>query len=137
MPYDQFVRLQLAGDLMPDAPDDPFTKFAGLGFLGLGAEYYKNSAKDQAVAEELDDRVDTLTRGFLGLTVSCARCHDHKFDPIPTRDYYSVAGIYYTTTLSDAPLCPPEEYKAYTAAQSKLKSMEDKLKKAEAELKAK
>ena len=71
---------------------DAFTKFAGLGFLGLGAEYYKNTAADQAIAEELDDRVDTLTRGFLGLTVACARCHDHKFDPIPTKDYYSLAG---------------------------------------------
>src|SRR5262249_11921412 len=117
MPYDQFVKLQIAGDLLPDAPEDAFTKYAGLGFLGLGAEYYKNTAKDQAIAEELDDRVDTLTRGLLGITVSCARCHDHKFDPIPQRDYYALAGIYFNTTLADAPLCPPEEMKAFTAAQ--------------------
>ena len=137
MPYDRFVKLQIAGDLMPDAPEDPFTKYAGLGFNGLGAEYYKNSAKDQAVAEELDDRVDSLTRGFLAITVSCARCHDHKFDPIPTIDYYALAGIYFDTKLSEAPLGPPEEFKAYTAAQTKLKSMEDKLKKAQNEAKAK
>jgi hypothetical protein len=137
VPYDRFVKLQIAGDMMPDAPEDVFTKFGGLGFLGLGAEYYKNTAAAQAIAEELDDRVDTLTRGFLGVTVSCARCHDHKFDPIPTRDYYSIAGIYMGTNLSEAPLVPPAEMKAYTDAQSKLKQAEDKLKKAQADLKAK
>jgi hypothetical protein len=137
MPYDRFVKLQIAGDLLSDAPEDPFTKFGGLGFLGLGAEYYKNTAREQAIAEELDDRVDTLTRGFLGLTVSCARCHDHKFDPIPTRDYYSLAGIYYNTNLTDAPLAPPAEVKAYNDAQNNLKQAEDKLKKLQAELKTK
>jgi uncharacterized protein DUF1553/uncharacterized protein DUF1549/cytochrome c len=137
MPYDRFVKLQIAGDMMPDAGDDPFIKYAGLGFNGLGAEYYKNSAKDQAVAEELDDRIDSLTRGFLALTVSCARCHDHKFDPIPTRDYYALAGIYFETKLTEAPLGPPEEFKAYEAAQTYLKSMEDKLKKAQKEAKDK
>jgi hypothetical protein len=128
MPYDRFVKLQIAGDMLPDAPDDPFIKYAGLGFLGLGAEYYKNSAAAQAIAEELDDRVDTLTRGFLALTVSCARCHDHKFDPIPTRDYYSIAGIYMGTSLSDAPLATPAEMKAYTAAQAKVKEIDDRIK---------
>jgi hypothetical protein len=137
MPYDRFVKLQIAGDLVPDAPADPFEKYAGLGFLGLGAEYYKNTAREQAIAEELDDRVDTLTRGFLALTVSCARCHDHKFDPIPTRDYYSLAGIYYNTNLSDAPLAPPEQVKVYAAAQNRMKQAEDRLKKMQADLKAK
>jgi hypothetical protein len=137
MPYDRFVKLQIAGDMMLDGGDDPFIKYAGLGFNGLGAEYYKNSAKDQAVAEELDDRVDALTRGFLAITVSCARCHDHKFDPIPTRDYYSLAGIYFNTKLTEAPLGPPEEFQAYQAAQKHLKSMEDKLKKAQKDAKEK
>ncbi len=138
MPYDRFVKLQIAGDLMPDAPDDVFTKFTGLGFLGLGAEYYRDAGCGQrADADELDDRVDTLMRGFLGLTVACARCHDHKFDPIPTRDYYSLAGIYAGTKLTDAPLCPPEELKAFQTAQANLKKTEDKLKKMQADLKAK
>jgi hypothetical protein len=135
MPYDQFVKLQIAGDMLPDSPQDVFTKFAGLGFLGLGAEYYKNTAAAQAIAEELDDRVDTLTRGFMGITVACARCHDHKFDPIPTKDYYSIAGIYMGTNMSDAPLAPANEVKAYSDAQSKLKQTEDKLKKAQADQK--
>ena len=135
MPYDQFVKLQIAGDMLPNAPEDAFTKFAGLGFLGLGAEYYKNTAAAQAIAEELDDRVDTLTRGFLGMTVACARCHDHKFDPVPTRDYYSIAGIYMGTNMSDAPLAPAGEVKAYNDAQTKLKQTEEKLKKAQADQK--
>jgi len=137
MAFDRFAKLQIAGDLMPDAPADPFDKFAGLGFLGLGAEYYKDPINDQIVADELDDRVDTLTRGFLGLTVACARCHDHKFDPIPTRDYYSLAGIYLGTSLTDAPLAPMDEVKAFTAAQAKVKQAEDAMKKAQAAAKAK
>ncbi|MBY0514754.1 MAG: PSD1 and planctomycete cytochrome C domain-containing protein [Gemmataceae bacterium] len=136
MPYDRFVRLQIAGDLVSKEGDD-FTRMAGLGYMGLGAEYYKNSAKDQAVAEELDDRVDTLTRGFLGLTVSCARCHDHKFDPIPTKDYYALAGVFNGTNLTDFPLAPAEEVKAFTAAQAKMKAAQDKLTKAQNEAKAK
>jgi mono/diheme cytochrome c family protein len=127
MPFDRFVKLQLAGDLLPDAPDDPFTKLAGLGFLGLGAEYYKNTAAAQAIAEELDDRVDTVTRGFMGVTVSCARCHDHKFDPIPTKDYYSLAGIYMGTTLTEAPLASPAVAKAYSDAVAKAKDAENKV----------
>ena len=137
MPFDRFAKLQIAGDLLPDAPADAFDKFAGLGFLGLGAEYYKDPINDQIVADELDDRVDTLTRGFLGITVACARCHDHKFDPIPTRDYYSLAGIYLGTALSEYPLAPAEEVKAYAAAQAKVKAAEDALKKAQADAKAK
>jgi hypothetical protein len=135
MPYDTFVKLQIAGDMMPDAPADPFTKLAGLGYLGLGAEYYKNTAAAQAIAEELDDRVDTLTRGFLGVTVACARCHDHKFDPFPTKDYYSIAGIYMGTNMSDAPLAPPGQAKAYADAQAALKKATDRLTRANNDLK--
>ncbi len=137
MPFDRFVKLQIAGDMLPDAPEDPFLKHAGLGFLGLGAEYYKNTAREQAIAEELDDRVDTLTRGFLGITVACARCHDHKFDPIPTRDYYSIAGIYMGTAMSDAPLAPAAVMKEFTDAQKKVKTAEDNLKKAQKDAKDK
>ncbi len=124
MPYDRFVKLQIAGDQMPESAGDKFTRLAGLGLMGLGAEYYKNTAREQAIAEELDDRVDTLTRGFLGLTVACARCHDHKFDPIPTKDYYAIAGIYNGANLSSAPLVPDSEVKAYDAAQAKVKAAE-------------
>src|SRR5262249_25233371 len=87
MPYDRFVTEQIAGDLL-DGPDR-VDRLAATGYFALGPVYY-----GRATADELDDRVDTLTRGFLGLTVACARCHDHKFDPIPTTDYYSLAGIF-------------------------------------------
>jgi mono/diheme cytochrome c family protein len=137
MPYDKFVRLQLAGDMLPETEGDLFTRVAGLGFLGLGAEYYKDPVNDQIIADELDDRVDTLTRGLLGLTVSCARCHDHKFDPIPTRDYYSLAGVYMGSNLTDTPLAPADEVKAYNAGQTKIKALEELLKKATADAKAK
>jgi cytochrome c553 len=87
MPYDRFVREQIAGDLL-DGPGRP-DRLAALGFFALGPVYY-----GKAVADEWDDRVDTLCRGFLGLTVACARCHDHKFDPVPQKDYYSLAGVF-------------------------------------------
>ena len=124
MPYDRFVRLQIAGDLMDPSEGDPFTRLGGLGFLGLGAEYYKNSAREQAIADELDDRVDTLTRGFLGLTVACARCHDHKFDPIPQRDYYSLAGIYNGSSLGDRTLATPQEEERYRSSEKRVKDQE-------------
>ena len=78
LPYDEFVKLQLAADTLPAAaPDD----LAALGFLGLGPKYY-NRNRLEVMADEWEDRVDTVTRTLLGLTVACARCHDHKFDPI-------------------------------------------------------
>ena len=128
LPFDQFIKLQLAGDLIDPAPEDPFRQFAGLGFLGLGAQYYKNSDKAQAEADELDDTIDTLTRGFMGLTVSCARCHDHKFDPIPIEDYYALAGIFQGRNYAEIPLASPEMVKAYQADQKIIKDKEAEIK---------
>lgn len=108
VPYDRFVKLQLAADQQPDArPED----YAALGFLGLSPVYHKEPklSKDVIatfVADEWDERVDVVTRGFLGLTVSCARCHDHKFDPISTKDYYALAGVMANTQLAERPLKP-------------------------------
>jgi len=125
LPFDQFIKLQLAGDLMEKEPEDPFLQFGGLGFLGLGAQYYKNSDKAQAEADELDDTIDTLTRGFLGLTVSCSRCHDHKYDPIPTEDYYALAGIFNGRRYSDLPLVGPDKVNAYNEEQKQIKELEN------------
>ena len=86
MPYDQFVIRQLAADLTGDER----RHLAALGFLTVGI----NLPRPTDVPENLDDRIDVVTRGFLGLSVSCARCHDHKFDPIPQKDYYSVYGVF-------------------------------------------
>lgn len=102
MPYDQFVKAQIAGDLLADK--DKYE--AGLGFYALSPEMQ-------------DDRVDATTRGFLGLTVACAQCHDHKFDPIPQSDYYALLGIFNNTELSEAPLAPKEQVEAYQAAKKK------------------
>ncbi len=106
LPYDDFVRRQLAADLLPGLPP---SELAATGFLGLAPVYHKEpklSAEVIAtiVADEWDERVDTVTRGFLGLTVACARCHDHKFDPIGTADYYALAGVMASTQLVERPL---------------------------------
>ena len=85
MPYDMFIRKQLAADRMEAG--DP-ADLAALGFITLG----RNVPKGEH--DMIDDRIDVVTRGLLGLTVTCARCHDHKYDPIPTRDYYSLYGIF-------------------------------------------
>src|ERR1051325_4221930 len=84
LPYDQFIKLQLAADKL-ESTNSP--NLAALGFLGLGPKYY-NRGRLEVMADEWEDRVDTVTRTFLGLTVSCSRCHDHKFDPITVEDYY-------------------------------------------------
>ena len=100
MPYDQFVRMQLAADVI--APDDKDAHLA-LGFLGLGPKYYRRGAPE-VMADEWEDRIDTVTRGLLGLTVACARCHDHKYDPIETEDYYALAGVFAGTEMFNRPL---------------------------------
>ncbi len=85
MPYDQFLLYQLAADRVPNVDKK---HLAALGFIRLGREFPKS------VPETVDDRIDAATRGMLGLTVACARCHDHKYDPIPTKDYYSLYSIF-------------------------------------------
>lgn len=107
MPYDRFVRLQLAADLV--APEDD-EHLAALGFIGLGPKYYRRGAPD-VMADEWEDRVDTVTRGLLGLTVACARCHDHKYDPVPTEDYYALAGVFASTEMFNRPLTDAVETK--------------------------
>jgi hypothetical protein len=93
LPYDQFVELQLAADTLGHTND-----LAALGFLGLGPKYY-DRGQLSVMADEWEDRVDTVSRTFLGLTVACARCHDHKFDPITRADYYGLAGIFASTKM--------------------------------------
>jgi len=116
--YDRFVKLQLAADLMEKPGDDPADRRA-LGLLGLGAVYARPNDLDRAKAEQWDDRVDAVTRAFLGLTVSCARCHDHKFDPIPTQDYYSLAGIIANTQNATVPISPADLLAAHDSAAAK------------------
>jgi hypothetical protein len=89
LPYDQFVRDQLAADLIE--PKLPPWRLAALGFLTVGRMF------DQNPHDQIDDQIDTTTRGLLGLTVACARCHDHKYDAITAKDYYSLYGVFAST----------------------------------------
>ncbi|TWU02336.1 PSD1 and planctomycete cytochrome C domain-containing protein [Stieleria varia] len=112
-PYDEFIRLQLAADHF--LPDDKSSHIA-LGFIGLGPKYYRRGAPE-VMADEWEDRVDTVSRGLLGLTVACARCHDHKYDPIPTSDYYALAGVFASTKMLNRPLNDSVEVKNGEAAK--------------------
>ena len=89
-------------------------RLAALGFFACGPVYYGDAKKHDQYA----DRIDTLTRGFLGLTVACARCHDHKYDPIPTTDYYALAGVFASTEYVEVPAAPKEQVEAYDKAQA-------------------
>ncbi|MCE9610330.1 MAG: PSD1 and planctomycete cytochrome C domain-containing protein [Chthoniobacter sp.] len=98
--FDEFITEQLAGDLLPAAGvSDPelFERWTATGFLVLGPKILAEQDKPKLVMDLIDEQIDVVSRAFLGLTVSCARCHDHKFDPIPTRDYYALAGIFRST----------------------------------------
>ncbi len=110
MPYDEFVRLQLAADTLTD--DTNRENLAAMGFLTLGQRFLG------VKPDIIDDRIDTVTRGLMGLTVSCARCHDHKFDPVPTADYYSLYGVFSASSERLLPLDPNyrevPEYKAFS-----------------------
>ncbi len=103
MPYDQFVKWQIAGDEF--APDDPLAMMA-TGFLGAGVFPTQLTEKEfeSARYDELDDMANTTGTAMLGLTIGCARCHDHKFDPIPTRDYYRFINTFATTIRSEIDL---------------------------------
>jgi cytochrome c553 len=97
-PVDRFFTEQLAGDLLPtqDAAAKAETTVA-TGFLALGAKSHNTRGRPQFEADLVDEQIDAVSQAMLGLTVACARCHDHKFDPIPQRDYYAVAGVFRST----------------------------------------
>ena len=99
-PYDQFIREQVAGDLLPAGSDaERDQNLIATGFLALGVKDVNQRFKVRFIMDNVDEQIDTVSRSILGLTVSCARCHDHKFDPIPTADYYALAGIFRSTDL--------------------------------------
>jgi mono/diheme cytochrome c family protein len=121
LPYDRFVLEQLAADRLPLGDDRrPLT---ALGFLTLGGHFMNN------VQDILDDRIDVTTRGLQGLTVSCARCHDHKFDPIPSRDYYSLYGVFASSVEPAVPplFAEPPRTREYEAFRKELEKREAKL----------
>lgn len=113
MPYDMFIKAQLAADLLPAADRDKY--LPGLGFYGLSPEFQ-------------DDRVDVTTRGFLALTVACAQCHDHKYDPIPTKDFYALQGVFASTKLHEYPLAPADAVASWQKQKGQLDAVEKELK---------
>lgn len=130
LPYDLFVKKQLAADLLDNAvPED----YAALGLIGLSPTYWKElqlapDVIEVIVADEWDERIDAVTRTFLGLTVACARCHDHKFDPITAKDYYALAGIFASTQLSDRPLLPSPLAEQIASARGQADQLEEAIK---------
>ncbi|MDZ4802552.1 MAG: DUF1549 and DUF1553 domain-containing protein [Bryobacteraceae bacterium] len=99
MPYDQFVREQIAGDLMPPPPGEEVNRrgIVATGFLALGAKAIAQQDKKKMLYDVYDEQVDVTSKAILGLTLACARCHDHKFDSLLTRDYYSMVGMFAST----------------------------------------
>jgi len=117
-PYDRFVIEQLAADRLPLEKDNK--SLAALGFLTVGRRFMNNTH------DIIDDRIDVVSRGLMGLTVSCARCHDHKFDPIPTADYYSLYGIFNgSTEPKDLPIIGEANAKETKEFEAELKRKTD------------
>jgi hypothetical protein len=106
-PLPQLIREHIAGDLLPAATDaQNDEQITGAGYLMLGAINYEEQDKEQLRMDVVDEQIDAIGRTFLGMTLGCARCHDHKFDPIPTADYYALAGIFRSTkSLTPGNVC--------------------------------
>ncbi len=122
LPYDQFLLHQIAADRVPN--NDP-KNLAALGFLTL-----RRGAADITAEDKIDDQIDVISRGLMGLTVSCARCHNHKFDPIPTKDYYSFFSIFANSRApKDLPLLDPKSSggEKEVTLKAELKKLEDEI----------
>jgi hypothetical protein len=144
-PYDRFLTEQIAGDLLPLSPDNEAFRdqLTATGFLTLGPKVLAEQDKPKLVMDVIDEQLDVLGKATMGLTLGCARCHDHKFDPIPTRDYYALAGIFKSTTTFDnlghvsrwyeRNLVTPDEQKAMDAWNSESKRHTEALNKLKAE----
>ena len=124
MPYDRFVKLQLAADLMPDAKRDDMR---ALGYVGAAPIYHHDLRLSGDVigtflTDDWDERIDAVSRGVLGISVACARCHDHKFDPVTTKDYYALMGVFASTVRAERPTFPVD-----AAAEQEFMWMQRKL----------
>src|SRR5947207_13992959 len=127
MPYNQFVKAQIAADLMPEK--DRAKMLPALGFFGIGPWFTGDDVVFvEARANERDDKIDALTKGFLGLTVTCARCHNHKFDPISQKDYYALGGVFASSGYSEYSLAPQSEVDRYKTRLARVKDQQDAIK---------
>jgi cytochrome c553 len=123
MPYDRFVQLQIAADRMVKADGPDRGHLAAMGFLTVGRRFLNNTP------DIIDDRLDVIFRGLMGLTVACARCHDHKFDPVPIKDYYSLYGVFlHSPEPKDLPIiADAPDTEAFRAFQKELAAREGKV----------
>jgi hypothetical protein len=138
MPYDRFLTYQIAGDLLPGGFDRDGVIATGL--LALGNWGGGDADKEKLLTDIADDQVDVVSRTFLGLTMACARCHDHKFDPLSQADYYGLAGVFFSTHIlpnvgpkTDGPpmlripLLPPEELARREQVQQRLAALDKEI----------
>ena len=129
VPYDEFIVRQLATDFLPETgPED----HAALGFQGLAPSYHKEVALAKLVlenryADEWEDRVDAIGRGLLGLTLACARCHDHKYDPVTVEDYYSLASIFASCRQTTRPVISDEEIAKSQPVRDKVTKLDEQV----------
>jgi cytochrome c553 len=145
-PYDQFVREQIAGDLIFDpaatteataVQSDPFDPLIATGFLALGAKMLAEDDPLKMQMDIVDEQVDTVGKAFMGLTLGCARCHDHKYDPLSMSDYYALAGIFKSTKTmenfsvvakwQERPLATPDQIAQLSQIQTRIDSQQKKL----------
>jgi cytochrome c553 len=144
LPFNEFVRRQLSGDLLPARDEqERYDHLVATGFLVMGPKLLAQQDRIQLALDIVDEQIDVTSKAFLGLTVSCARCHDHKFDPISTREYYALAGIFKSTrTLGDTlprnnrvmywmerPLAEDTRVAAFREHQTAVRKMQDAVKK--------
>ena len=118
LPYDRFVTAQLAADRMPETQGDDKTALSAMGYLTLGRRFLNDTPSI------VDDRIDVTMRGLQGFTVACARCHDHKFDPIPTQDYYSLYGVFDSSAERAIPISPKAVREPWEKANAKVEATE-------------
>ncbi len=143
LPYDRFLTEQIAGDLLEPDETSAYEPLVGTGFLSLGTKIVAEKDTAKMGADIIDEQIDTFGRALLGLTLGCARCHDHKFDPIPTSDYYALAGIFQSTrTMAGAgswlerPAHTRESLVALRSGQKELPAKRAGLKQLEAKIEA-
>lgn len=125
MPYDTFLRLQIAGDKIPAKTKQEQEEYlTATTYLGAGPWVWDQAEPIQGRADERNERVDAVTRGTLGLTVACARCHNHKYDPITQKDYYALIGVFANSTYKEYPTVSEAQASAYETNQAKLEKLQ-------------
>ena len=136
-PFDVFVKEQLAGDLLPLDPADTelrVRRVAATGYLAIGMKILAERDPVKKQADIVDEQIDTFGRTFLGLSLGCARCHDHKFDPITAEDYYALAGVFHSTKIVDLEISSGEFQQQTAAREAKRQAAEKEIAALEARL---